>query len=224
MRLSRVELVGRDLGGQRRFYGEVLGLEAVMQAGRLAVRVGSTRLLFSPAPDFQGEPLAQHFAFNVPPGQFEEAREWVSERAELLPDASGETVFFFQDWNAQMLYFRDADGNILELIARYTLRGSFPELPFGPGSLLGLSEVGVVTPDPGGLAAELEAAGLPRYGETSPDFIPLGDEEGLFIVVREGRPWFPSGEAAWMRPLRVQAQGPRGERVEVAGVPPRVTA
>lgn len=208
MRLSEVELLGRDLDGQRRFYGEVLGLEAVLEAGRLAVRAGRTRLLFSPEPDPRDGPLSQHLAFNVPPGQFGEARGWVSERANLLPDASGETVFFSQDWNARMLYFEDADGNILELIARHTLNGAFPDAPFVPGSLLGVSEVGVACPDPGELAGRLEGLGLIRYRDSSPDFIPLGDEEGLFILVREGRPWFPTAQAARPWPLRAEALDP----------------
>ncbi len=230
MRLSEVELVGRDLDGQRRFYGGVLGLEAVMEDGRLAVRAGRTRLLFSPDPDLQDGPLGQHLAFNVPPGQFEEARDWAASRVDLIPDSSGETAFFSQDWNAQILYFHDADGNILELIARHTLNGTFPDAPFGPGSLLGVSEVGVASPDPGELAGRLEGLGLTRYRDpplenTVADFIPLGDEEGLLIVVREGRPWFPTAQPARSRPLRAEMEAPdlRLLAPGPSGTPPQIT-
>ncbi|MGI8748685.1 MAG: VOC family protein [Deinococcus sp.] len=203
-----MELLGRDLDGQRRFYGGVLGLDARLEEGRLTVAVGTSRLTFVAPLGTDAGPLAQHFAFNIPPEQFAGAAGWLSGRSELLAGAEGESHFFSEDWNARMLYFEDADGNILELIARQTLSGTFPDAPFGPGSLLGVSEVGVACPDPGELAGRLERLGLTRYRDSSADFIPLGDEEGLLIVVREGRPWFPTAQPARPWPLRVHTLAP----------------
>jgi hypothetical protein len=36
------------------------------------------------------------------------------------------------------------------------------------------------------------AFGLPVFGTAAAEFTPLGDPDGLLIVVRQGRPWFPT--------------------------------
>ena len=105
--------------------------------------------------------------------------------AVFLASADGhETLFDFANWNAHAIYFTDPDGNIAELIARHTLpssrRDSF--------EILGISEIGLVTDDVPGTVAQL---GLPAYRQGSPQFQPVGDEEGLLILVQRDRPWYP---------------------------------
>jgi hypothetical protein len=62
-------------------------------------------------------------------------------------------------------------------------------VPFGPGDLLRVSEVGVAVGDVptavGGLERDL---GLEVWNEPNEEFTTVGDEEGLLIVVKRGRP------------------------------------
>lgn len=207
MRIERLTLHASDLGAQRTFYTELLGLPVEAdQADSLTLRAGSTALRFVP-----GEVAGPyHFAFNVPEDRFGSARAWLEERVTLLPDETGEAIFHSDNWNADMVYFRDADGNILEFIARHTLPAA-PGSGFGVADVLGVSELGLPTPDVPATARDLQDRfDLPTYGETSPTFAPLGDEEGLLIVVPVGRGWFPVGEPARRVPFHLRARAGHG--------------
>ena len=56
-----------------------------------------------------------------------------------------------------------------------------------------LQEFGLAVPDvPAAVAQLRDALRLPVFGAAAADFTPLGDPDGLLIVVRRGRPWFPT--------------------------------
>ena len=87
--------------------------------------------------------------------------------------------------------FYDADGNIAELIARHT-SGNASQAPFGGQSLLNVSEIGIAAADVPRCVSHLkQQTGVSEYGTSGDTFAPIGDEEGLFIVVSEGREWAP---------------------------------
>lgn len=207
MRIEALTLTTRDPGAQRNFYAGVLGFPVELndEAG-LALRVGSTLLRLIP-----GEVAGPyHFAFNVPRDRLEQARAWLEERVTLLTNEGGEAVFHSDDWNADITYFRDADGNILEFIARHTLPTP-TGTAFGVADVLSVSELGVAVPDVPGAVRDLSGQfGLPVYGGVSPTFTALGDEEGLLIVVPVGRGWFPTGEPACRLPFPLRAHGGSG--------------
>lgn len=206
MRFERLTLFTPDPEGQRAFYAGLLGLPVENEEPGLTLRVGSTLLRFVPG-EAGG---AYHLAFNVPEDRFPEARGWLEERLELLADETGEVAFHSRTWNADMVYFRDTDGNILEFIARHTLSAR-PGSGFGVGDVLGASELGLPVSDVPGIVRELQGRfGLRPYGAGSPTFTPLGDEEGLLIVVPVGRGWFPVGEPARRLPFHLRAHGERG--------------
>lgn len=144
-------------------------------------QVGTTTWTLTQAPT---PPAVAHFAFNIPENRFDEAVAWLRARAPLLTEPDGSERFAFSDWDAHAVYFADPDGNIAELIARHTLPGSRREsLEF-----LSLSEIGLVVDDVPATAATL---GLPSYRPGHASFRPMGDEEGLVIVVQRDRPWYP---------------------------------
>lgn len=205
--IEALTLHTRDLDAQWAFYAGVLGFPVETDDdAQLTLRVGSTLLRFIPGKT-DGP---YHFAFNVPEDRFAGARAWLEERVTLLADETGETTFHFDDWNADALYFRDADGNILEFIARHTLSAA-PGNGFGVADVLGVSELGLpVTDVPEAVRALQDRFGLPIYGEASPTFTALCDEEGLLIVVPVGRGWFPTGEPARRLPFQLRAHGGSG--------------
>ncbi len=225
MNLLQAELVSADLGGQRQFYAGVLGLPVSGDADRLEVTVGLTRLVFRAG---ERPPGPYHLAFDVPEHRFGEATAWLRERAPLLHDAGQET-FFSEHWNAHMLYFRDADGNILELIGRHTL-----PRPGHAGLLVNVSEVGVAAEDvPGALQTLHHVLGADLYRpevsrldapHTPPQtFAPAGTHGGLLIVVQRGRPWFPTAQAAIPLPLKIVAQTTRAGEVNLPLGPVQIT-
>ena len=255
MRIEALNLVCRDLDAQRNFYSEVLGLPLLENSEtQFAVQVGQTRLSFRHQPETVG---VYHFAFNIPENQLAEAKRWIAERAALIDEDGNDEFTASGDWNAQMFYFRDADGNILECIARHRLANASAQA-FGPDSLLSISEIGhpvdnvpqslerlqkqfdlyglrldrvqrlcaehdLIRPTgvgakrvpdvecrnrrcPDSCTKQTESV-LQVFGTASDTFAPLGDDEGLIIVVKLGRPWFPTQEAAFALPFELKLEG-----------------
>ena len=171
-----------DLQRARQFWTETMGLRE-LSATPLSVtwQVGTTVWTLWQA---ETPPAIAHFAFNIPENQFEAAVAWLRERAPLLTEPEGRERFAFSDWDAHAVYFPDPDGNIAELIARHTL----PESRRESMEFLSISEIGLVVDDVPAAAATL---GLTSYRPGHASFRPLGDEEGLVIVVPRERPWYP---------------------------------
>jgi catechol 2,3-dioxygenase-like lactoylglutathione lyase family enzyme len=224
VRITAVEVLTARPEAQRAFYGETLdlpiedagdgGFTAVASATRIAFR-----LVEEPAP------LA-HLAFNIPENQIEAGRNWIAERTPVLPLPGdlGE-IMDFSFWNAHALYFEDADANVLELIARHDLPNASEE-PFGPGSLLEVSEVGCQSADVGAVAAWMEEElGLPFYSGDRENFAAVGDERGVFILVPEGRAWLPTNTPSSRHPHTVTiAAGEPGQEYHPPGPPFRIVA
>ena len=206
MRIAELRLPTSDLAALQSFYTGILEL-ALMAHGddEFTVRAGASRLSFFAT---RAVVPPQHLAFTIPRNQLGTAKRWLRGRAALLTQ-DGQDEFSSADWQAQQVYFRDPAGNILEFIARQTLENDLPG-PFDAGRIVSVSEVGLPTDDvPGTVAALAATFGLAPYGEASDTFTAVGDAEGLLIVVRAGRIWFPRGTPAAAVPLAVTIAAPR---------------
>lgn len=216
MQIDRLELQTWDLKEQALFYGETLELDTRIIAGKqLVIRAGATELVFTQADENQH--VQYHFAFNIPENQFETAKKWIAMRADLLADEEGNTTIDFGNWNAHSLYFKDAAGNILEFIARHDLKNAREE--FG---ILSVSEIGLATEYVPLLVKSLqEKTGLLPYNkdESAESFTAVGNADGLFILVKQGRIWYPdSGVPAQLLPVRVHFRVDETKMV-LSGVP-----
>jgi hypothetical protein len=195
MIITELCLHARSLGAQQQFFGQQFGLvplESTPQ--RLCFQVGHTKLVFTPNPEWQG---VYHYAFQIPAPQFEQAVTWLQTRCPLLKDGEGQQQFRFADWNARAVYFADGDGNIAELIA-HDARQTATTGDFSGNTIIGLSEIGLVSDAVQATVAALgKAYGLTPYlGRAHPEFTAVGDIDGLFIVVKNNRPWLPTGQPA----------------------------
>jgi catechol-2,3-dioxygenase len=218
MNIQKLELVSLDLKAQRQFYSEVLELPAELTSSSLLVNAGTTEILFTQALlDFDG---AYHFAFNIPENQYSAAKQWIASRIPLLKDKSGREDFHSETWNSDSVYFLDAAGNILEFIARHTLKNAV-QGDFDPSKILNVSEIGLPSENVIELANQLcTRLGLSVYQqEPNATFTPVGDENGLFILPVKDRIWMPdAGVPAQMLPVKVS-----GENWEVSGPPYEIT-
>jgi catechol 2,3-dioxygenase-like lactoylglutathione lyase family enzyme len=154
------------------------------------------------APSFvAGEPTPHHFAFHVADLEPWQRRLDMSEEHD------------FSSWGgARAVYFRDPEENVVELIARPKVR---PELA--------LAEVGLPVDDVAAAVHALERElDLRPYDEWDESFAPLGDDDGLLIVVRVGRGWFPVGVPSGAAPVEVTVSGARVGDVELPGSRHRV--
>lgn len=197
MQIAELHLVTNHLAAQRAFYRDVLELPLVTEAPTsFTVQAGTSRLTF--VETTEPLPSIYHVAFNIPENQLAAAKAWLKQRVPLLQNGDSDE-WVFPDWNAHTVYYLDADGNILEAIARHNLPTTSTQ-PFTAQSFLSISEIGLATPDVRDFCQQLHSAlGVDRWRGNDTNFAAVGDEEGLFIVAINGRPW--NGNAAPARPL-----------------------
>ncbi len=222
MQVRDVQAFTTQLAAQRDFYHDQLGLPLAWEtAQQCRIQIGDSTLTWTAS----AEPLAgpYHFAFTIPENQLDAGIAWVQRTSPIL-SKEGQSRFHFLAWNAHAAYFRDTDGNILELIARHNLPNT-SDVPFGPTSLLHISEVGLPSPDVLALAATLEATfGIAPWLGMSADFTTMGDEEGLFILVPAGRPWLPTTQPALPLPLAITVHTGTAGKAHWPDLPYRIFA
>ncbi|ABS04159.1 Glyoxalase/bleomycin resistance protein/dioxygenase [Kineococcus radiotolerans SRS30216 = ATCC BAA-149] len=236
MRITHVQVPVPDPVASAAFYADVLGVGVSPAAGcgaaraggdantadgvggvggtaglcARAVQLGATTLVLVRDP--HADPLMQHLAITVPGDAGRRAHDWLRERVRVLAHAGSTLLEASAGWQAQSVYFRAPDGTVLELIARRRLAGDLGDTAFGPQALLAVSEVGLAVPDVAVAAARLERAfGLRAFGgPPSSSFGAVGDDEGLLVLVRTGRTWFPTRDAV---------AGPEEVHVRISGTP-----
>jgi len=213
VQILEVHLSTSRLAAQHAFWADTLGLGALDDGPeRFTVAAGATRLTFEEVTG--GSAAAEiglssaHVALDVPADDLDAARAWLAARVPLVTDDDGAEVFDHPpDWASSAVYFLDPDGNVAELVGRRRRR-----LPsrgaFGPASLVGVSEVGIATPSVPELVGRLHAElGIGVWLGADERFATVGAEDGLFVVVAEGRSWWPTAQPAGQHALEVAIAG-----------------
>ncbi len=220
MEIAQLTLLAQDLSAQHKFYTQALGLP-MLEGGEEVITfgVGRSKLTFLQADeDWEGR---YHFAFNIPENQLAKAKAWLADRVQLIHNLAGQDEFRFESWNAHALYFYDPAGNIIELIARHDLPNT-SDASFSGKSLLAISEIGLTTPDVAATVRQLQSY-LPlkvyRNSE-SEDFVALGDANGLLIIVKKGRIWWPeTGVPASLSAVSILSMDSSGQGFQISGPP-----
>ena len=155
------------------------------------------------APTFvAGDATPHHFAFHT-----SSLEPWKQRL-----DVTGEHDFTGWD-SARAIYFRDPEQNVVELLARPDPR---PELS--------LAEVGLPVHHVPRAVEALAELGVEPYREAGDEFAPLGDADGLLILVRVGRGWFPYDVPAGTAPIEVTVEGVTPGGLAVPGSDHRVVS
>jgi catechol-2,3-dioxygenase len=194
MKLLEVELLSADILQTKEFYHEILGME-ILHADDSSIKVsaGLSTLIFKKT---NNENPFYHFAFTIPSNKFEEAHAWASKGVQLLPVTPDSTIADFKNWNAKAFYFYDNNQNIVEFIARFDLDNN-SDKPFDGSSVFSISEIGIVVDNAKAHSEKmLEEYELNFFSRQPPqdDFVAIGDDHGLFIVVNDKRNWYPTNK------------------------------
>ncbi|RMG85070.1 MAG: VOC family protein, partial [Bacteroidetes bacterium] len=192
MRFKKLTLRSKDPQRQKDFYQNRLSLPVLADSGdKVCFQIGHTVLEFERHPDA----VPVHFAINIPCNQVSEALNWLSGKIPVLPHES-RLIQPFPNWNAEALYFYDADQNIVEWIGRKNLKNE-KAAPFHPAtSFLEISEIGLATTDIPAIFAQLnESLGIEKYDGNFHRFCAAGTETGLFILANYlVKKWFPTDD------------------------------
>ncbi len=194
MRINDLTILARDLETQRRFYADTLGFAIESSTAiEFTVMAGGSRLRFLDQTAARSAFNPFHFAFNIPFDQFESAKAWTAARVPLIADNAGLTDFPSDLFASRQFYFYDPDGNIVEFIGRQRQPSADGGEFSARDSVQGISEIGVAVPHvPDAVRGFLTTFGESRFGPNpGSDFAAVGDDDGMLIVVRQGRTWFP---------------------------------
>ena len=209
MQITSISVRVRNAREAGEFYAGVLGLDIVAHKSNVVVvTLGSTRLELVEDPAADGD---HHFAITIPSNKFDNAKRWIQQRTVLLGTSETDEFECPPAWNAHSLYFTGHDQSVLELIIRRDLANSAAG-PFTSADLLCISEVGVaVTEIPAMVATLTHDTKIAPYGDAQgPAFVPVGDVNGMLILVAPGRTWFPTTDrTARENPVFITATGGR---------------
>lgn len=185
------------LSEMRAFYEGTLELDVAAQTDTsLTIRVGQTALTFDHVEITSEEPRPfYHFAFNIPHNKIAAAHDWQRDRtplfetpAHMIDARYPERVRHFRNWNAHSVFFADPAGNVLEHIARHDL-DNMRDGAFTARDMLYASEIGLVTHDVDAFGNAVQVAfQLDQYRSGSDQFRAFGDEHGLLLIFKDGRP------------------------------------
>jgi len=203
MKIKELSLYTTQIDAQKRFYGDTIGLEILQSNEKeIVFNTGHSILRFKK----KATSNPYHFAFNIPSNKVKEALSWLNERVKIQKDGDSEIVDF-PAWNAESIYFYDADKNILEFIARKDLENRNSD-PFSSEDLLEISEIGLATNNfKEKFDFLLSEVGVPKYGGGKEVFCALGSENGLFILIDLTRKdWFPTNDKAFAADFSVKIE------------------
>lgn len=179
---------------QKLFYCEKLKFPEIKSPGEsdgFSFQSGFTKINFIPG----NKEARYHFAFNVRPDQFENSISWLVNSGIELLDNEEKTgkIVDFPNWKAKSVYFFDPAGNIVELIARAAIARAGNAPKFSAQSIVGVSEIGIVTDDVPSIRNWIENVHHVKSFErqqNSDTFSAMGDDEGLLLIVPSNRKWF----------------------------------
>jgi catechol 2,3-dioxygenase-like lactoylglutathione lyase family enzyme len=186
----------------REFYQEVLEMDLIVSGdSSFTVMAGSTKLVFQKD---ETRPY-YHLCFRLGADYYEHIYRKLAERNLLLPNSEGEYRLF---WEGKQAYFTDPDGNILELLERPFIWGN--EHPGNKWYDIG--EVGMPVVDVAGMQEKLAPYIDDQHHERSGTFAFYGDNQGVLVVVKDGRHWYPTERGAEIHPLRIVVSGKKESR------------
>lgn len=207
MEIKELILQTNNISKTKHFYKNTIGFDILNETEKsITFLVGTSKLTFEIVevkicPKY-------HFAFNIPSNKLVEALNCFSNKVDLIPNGNNEYINDFKDWKANSIYFYDNNRNILELITRIDLNNS-TEKHFSVDSILNINEIGIVVEFPIELGEEIIQKNNTNFfakGPKRPDFVAVGNENGLFVISNHHRNWYPTQERAEKQTVKAKVK------------------
>lgn len=200
MHIQTVVIAVPDPPKSAHFFRETLDLPVTERNDTVRVQVGTSNLVLEKGE--AGPAGYYHLAFDIPENSIVAARDLLRSRMPIIPAGNDGIVPGTSSWDSHSVYF-NAPGNLtLEVIARHRQKNAI-STPFTLANIQHISEVGIPVEDTICATQEIKAAfGLDPFDPPSNTFAPVGTDDGLIILVRSGRIWFPD-QVATPRPVDI---------------------
>ncbi|MFQ6601084.1 VOC family protein [Flavobacterium sp. C3NV] len=214
MKLAHIQIQSSDIQQTATFYKDILELHIIEKTKEsVSIQAGDSVLEFVENPEFKS---IYHFAFNIPENKLDEAINWCKSKVDLIFIEDQKVITNFENWNANAVYFYDNNGNLLEFIARHDLDNAQTEA-FSSKAILNISEIGIVNENPLALGKQLIAQhGLEFFSKNANSelFAAVGDDEGLLIMVKPNRNWYPTQTPSESNKIEVRIEN-KGNKIEL---------
>jgi len=214
MKLAHIQIQSSNIEQTATFYKDILELPIIEKTKEsVSIQAGDSILEFVENPAFNS---IYHFAFNIPENKLDEAIDWCKSKVDLIFIEDQKVITNFENWNANAIYFYDNNGNLLEFIARHDLDNAQTEA-FSSKAILNISEIGIVNENPLALGEQLiEQHGLEFFSKNANSelFAAVGDDEGLLIMVKPDRNWYPTQTPSESNKTAVRIEN-KGNKIEL---------
>lgn len=214
MKLAHIQIQSNNIQQTATFYKDILDLPIIEKTkNSVSIQAGNSVLEFLENPEFKS---IYHFAFNIPENKLDEAIDWCKSKVDLIFIEDQKVITNFENWNANAVYFYDNNGNLLEFIARHDLDNAQTEA-FSSKAILNISEIGIVNENPLALGEQLiEQHGLEFFSKNASSelFAAVGDDEGLLIMVKPDRNWYPTQTPSESNKTAVRIEN-KGNKIEL---------
>ncbi|WP_238656081.1 VOC family protein [Paenibacillus piscarius] len=211
MKIKQLKLSTNHLEDMKTFYSEVLQMPVIQESNTsFAVSAGESIISFENNPRH----VFYHYAFYVDELHFSRVLDTIQAHSPLLQDEEGQTEFFSGLWQRKQFYFRDPQGNILEILPS-------DERSAKADGWIRVQEIGLPVEHIDDLQTRIHMIKdeMARASETIAFY---GNEYGVFVLVQEGRAWFPTEDAAIASPVEVIIEHDHALEVEYRNI--RITA
>ncbi|MBO0428944.1 hypothetical protein JZO82_07230 [Vagococcus fluvialis] len=182
------------------FYQTKLGFTIKNQtATTFEVKIGKDLIEFTES-HLEEAPF-YHFAFDIPAGSFEEAKQWLQRKVDLSTEGGNDQITF-DILDSSSVYFEDPSGNIVEFIER---RKTNPksDVEFSAKSIQGVSEMSFIVDEKLEVANELlnyDIKGMFNSEVKADGLSFMTDQENkvFILLVNPGRKWLFSEKKSKM--------------------------
>ncbi len=200
MRIAKARLLTNFFNETLDFYQTKLGFTIKSQtATTFEVEIGKDLIEFTES--HLKEAPFYHFAFDIPAGSFEEAKQWLQRKVDLSTEGGNDQITF-DILDSSSVYFEDSSGNIVEFIER---RKTNPksDVEFSAKSIQGISEMSFIVDKKLEVANELlnyDIKGMFNSEVKADGLSFMTDQENkvFILLVNPGRKWLFSEKKSKM--------------------------
>jgi catechol 2,3-dioxygenase-like lactoylglutathione lyase family enzyme len=209
MKILRIFLETVNIEKMKEFYTETLEMPIIRaKKDFFTVRAGNTHITFLGS-DNNEVPL-YHFALRTNLTFYEYMfRKMNDHNVNVLPNSEGQLSGY---WKGKQVYFTDPDGNIVEILER--------KIP-NSEDVIGwydICEIGIPSESVEDMSKFLSPIANVNNSESN-TFRFYGDELGTFVLVKEGRNWYPTDKPATIHPIVVDVEGYKYQVLKYSGLP-----
>lgn len=200
MEIVKARLLTNSFNETLDFYQTKLGFTIKNQtATTFEVEIGKDLIEFTES-HLEEAPF-YHFAFDIPAGSFEEAKQWLQRKVDLSTEGGNDQITF-DILDSSSVYFEDPSGNIVEFIER---RKTNPksDVEFSAKSIQGISEMSFIVDKKLEVANELlnyDIKGIFNSEVKADGLSFMTDQENkvFILLVNPGRKWLFSEKKSKM--------------------------